>query len=107
MHASFRIALRHFLMKNSASGGHPLHVAGAQGSAIPQAVAVVHRSPQDIGDGFDAAMGVPGKTGPIIVGAIVTEIVQQKKWIELAGLAKAEGPPQLYSGPFQGRLRIR
>ena len=84
-----------------------MHVAGAKRAAIAQAVAVVHRPPQDIGDGLDAAVGMPGKPGPVIVGAIVAEIVQQEKRIELAGVAKAEGPTQLYAGPFDGRLRIR
>src|SRR6476619_5008626 len=106
MHLSLGSALRHFLMKNSAAGCHPLHVAGAKRAAIPQAVAVVHGPPQDIGNGLDAAVGMPGKPGTVIVRAIVAEIVQQQKGVELAGVSEAEGTTQLHPGPFHGRLRF-
>ena len=34
VHPSLRIALRHFVVHDAATGGHPLHVAGAQHAAI-------------------------------------------------------------------------
>jgi len=69
-------ALRHLPVKNSAAGRHPLHVTGTKRPAIPETVAMVHRPPQDIGDGLDAAVGMPGKPGAVIVRAVIAEIVQ-------------------------------
>src|SRR5580700_7180054 len=48
LHAAARIALRHLLVENAASGRHPLHVAGPERSPVAQAVAVVHRAGQHI-----------------------------------------------------------
>ena len=39
---------------------------------------MVHRPPQDIGDGLDAAVGMPGKPGAVIVRAVIAKIVQQQ-----------------------------
>jgi hypothetical protein len=71
-------ALRHFPVENSAAGRHPLHVTGTKRPAIPETVAMVHRPPQDIGDGLDAAVGMPGKPGAVIVRAVIAKIVQQQ-----------------------------
>src|SRR5947209_7890038 len=78
----------------------PLQFAGAELAAIAQAVAMVDGAGKDVGDGLAAAMGMPGKTGAIIVGTIVAEIVEQQERIELARIAKAEGAPQLHAGAF-------
>src|SRR3989449_6684922 len=61
----------HLLMEDPAAGGHPLHVTGSQGALVTEAVTVVHRSREDIGDGFDPAMGVPGEPGEVILGVLV------------------------------------
>jgi hypothetical protein len=44
---------------------------------------------------------MPGKSRAIIVGTIVAEIVEQQKWIELAGVAEAESTAQLHACAFQ------
>jgi hypothetical protein len=62
---------------------------------LPKLSPVLNRAGQDVGDGFDAAMWMPGKSGRVIVEVIVTEIVQQEKWIEFPGLAEADGACQL------------
>ena len=69
-------ALRHLPVKNSAAGRHPLNVTGIKRPTIPETVTVVHCPPQNIGDGLDAAVGVPGKPGAVIVRAVIAEIVQ-------------------------------
>jgi hypothetical protein len=48
---------------------------------------------------------MPGKSGRVIVGVIVTEIVQQEKWIEFPGLTEAKGALQLDARAFDSRLR--
>src|SRR5207248_5654576 len=53
VHAALRIALRHFLMKDAAAGGHPLHVARAEAAAIAEAVAMLHGTREDVRDRFD------------------------------------------------------
>ena len=103
MHAARRIALRHFLMENAAAGRHPLHVAGFEIAAVAQAVAVLDASRQHVSNGLDAAMGMPRKTRPIVVGPVVAEIVEQEERIEFAGFAEAEGAIELYAGAFDGR----
>src|SRR5215472_18135446 len=59
MHPSRSVALGHLLMDDPAASGHPLHVAGGDYTAIAHAVAVLDRSRQHIGDGFDATMRMP------------------------------------------------
>ena len=76
MHPALRVALRHFLMQNSAARRHPLDVAGAHPAAIAKAVAMLDRPGQNIGDRLDPAMRMPREASPIILGAIVAEIVQ-------------------------------
>ena len=76
MHPALAIAFRHLLVENAASSGHPLHVASSHFPFIAQAVTVLDRPGQNVGDGFDAAVWVPGKSRGVIVRIIVAEIVQ-------------------------------
>src|SRR5207248_2990291 len=100
------IAFRHLLVKNAASGCHPLHVASGHFSFITKAVTVLDRPGQNVRDGFDAAMWMPGKSCCVIVRVIVAEIVQQEKWIEFLGFAEAKGALQLDASAFDSRLRF-
>jgi len=106
VHPATAIPFRHLLVENAASRCHPLHVASGHFSFIAQAVTVLDLAGQDVGDGFDAAMWMPGKSGRVIVGVIVTEIVQQEKWIEFPGFAEAKGALQLDARAFDSRLRF-
>ena len=106
MHAALRVTLRHFLVHDAAAGGHPLHVAGAEGAFVAEAVAVVDRAVEHVGDRLDAAMRMPGKAGEVVLRTIVAEIVEQQKRIGLGGVAEAEGAAQAHAGPFHGRLRL-
>ena len=107
VHAALRVALRHLLMHDAAACGHPLHVAGAEHAAIAEAVAVLHRAIQDIGDGLDAAMRMPGEAGEIVLRVVVAEIVEQQKRIGLGSLAETKGAAQLDAGAFHGGRRLR
>ena len=105
MHAALRVALRHLLVQDAAAGRHPLHVARSEIAAIAQAVAVLDIAGEHIGDGLDAAMRMPGKSGAILVRPVVAEIVQQEERIELGGVAEAESAAQVHAGPFDGGFR--
>ena len=100
MHASASIALRHFLVENSAPGGHPLHVARAERAAVSEAVSMVDASREHIRDRLNAPVRMPRKSGPIIIGMIVAEIVEQQERIELVRIAEAEGATQLHPRAF-------
>jgi hypothetical protein len=100
------VALRHLLVQDSAPGSHPLHVPGAQGAAVSQTVAVIDAARQHIGDGLDAPVRMPGKSRAIVVGAVVAEVVEQQKGIELARVAEAEGAAQLHAGALDRRLGL-
>ena len=106
VHAPARVALRHFLMQDAAAGGHPLHVAGAERAVVAEAVAVVDRAGEHVGDGLDAAMGMPREAGAVVLGTVVAEIVEQEERIELAGLAEAERAVKLHAGAFARRRRL-
>ena len=48
-------------------------------------------------------MRMPWEAREIIIGALVTEIVEKEERIELAGFAKAKPAMQLYARAFHGR----
>ncbi len=106
VHAPFRIAFRHLLVQNAAAGCHPLHVARGHAALVAEAVAVRHFAGQDIGDGLDAAMRVPGKSGEIVGRILIAEIVEQQERVELVRFAEAEGALQFYACAFDGGLGL-
>ena len=93
-------------MQDPTPGSHPLHITGAQFSAITQAVAMLHASGEHIGDGLDAAVRMPGKTGEVIARPVAAEIVKQQEWIDLACFSEADGAPQLHAGALHRRLGL-
>src|SRR5262249_24829842 len=103
---AMRVALRHLLMHDAAPGRHPLHVSGAKRAAIAKAVAVVDGTGEHIGDRLDAAVRMPGETGEIVLGLLITEIVEEQERIEFARIAEAEGSPEPNAGAFRGRLGL-
>jgi len=62
MHPSGLIALRHFLMNDATASGHPLNVARADGAAVAHAVPVLDSSGENVSDGFNPAMRMPGES---------------------------------------------
>jgi hypothetical protein len=104
VHPALVVAFRHFLMDDPAAGGHPLHVAARQRAAVAEAVAVIDLAGEHVGDGFDAAMGMPWEAGEVLVGVVVAKIVEQQKRIELLWIAEPESALQFHAGAFEGRL---
>ncbi len=50
--------------------------------------------------------GCHGKSGEVVVGMFVAEIVEQQKRVEFAGISEAEGPAQLHACAFDGGLGL-
>jgi len=99
------IALRHFLMDDPAARGHPLYIASGNGAAVPHAVAVIHGSREDVCNGFDSTVRVPGEPCQIIFRNVIPKIIEEKKGIEIGSVAEAERTSQMHSRAFQRRLR--
>src|SRR5579871_5544811 len=91
VHASRLVTLRHFLVNDAAAGGHPLHIARRNSATISHAVAVLDGSREDIRNGFDTAMRMPGEAGKIVLGNVIAEIVEQQEGVEIGCGAKSEG----------------
>ena len=106
VHAALLVAVRHLLVQDAAARGHPLHVAGAQRAAVAQAVAVVDRAGEHVGDGLDAAVRVPGEARLVVGRPVVAEVVEQQERVVLAGVAEAEGAAQADAGAFHGRAGL-
>src|ERR1700730_7994451 len=104
MHSPLGVSLRHFLVQNSAPGGHPLDVAGTELAPVSQTVAVVHASREHIGDRLDAAVWVPWKSRAVVVWTFIAEIIEQEQWIELARITEAEGTAQSHACAFDRGL---
>src|SRR5580704_15284611 len=104
VHSTCMITLRHLLMDNPASRRHPLNVACGDGAMVAHAIAVFDRPCENVRDGLDAAVWMPREACEIIVRNVIAEVVQEKKWIEVGRIAKAERAPQVYASAFQRRF---
>jgi hypothetical protein len=98
------VTLRHLLMDDSASRRHPLNVACGDGAMVAHAIAVFDGSCEDVRDGLDAAVWMPREACKIIVRNVIAEVVQEKEWIELGRIAKAERAAQVYASAFKRRF---
>src|ERR1700687_4823923 len=93
-------------MEDSATGGHPLHVASAHFALVAETVAVLDRTGEYVGDRLDPAVRMPGKSRNIIFWILIAEVVQQQERIEILGLAEAEGALQLHASALDCGLRL-
>ena len=59
---------------------------------------------KNVGDGLDAAVGMPGEAGQIILGNVVAEVVEQQERVEIGSVAETECAAQVHARAFQGRL---
>ena len=105
MHAAFGIALRHFLMNDAAAGGHPLNISRSDGAFVAHAVTVLDGSCENVSDGFNSTMRMPRKSGQIVCGNVVAEIIEKEEGIEVGGVVKTERAAKVNSGAFDGGLR--
>src|SRR5690348_13373245 len=102
MHASLLIAVRHLLVNDSAPRGHPLHISRGDGAAVAEAVTVGNAARQDVRDGLYAPVRVPGETRQVILGPIVSKVVQEQERVVVFRVTEAEGAPQANPGPLDG-----
>ena len=104
MHPARFISLGHLLVDNPAAGRHPLDIPGGDGAFVSQAVPVLDASGQHIGDGLDAAVGVPREAGQIVPRNVVPEIIEKKEGVEVGSLAETKRAAQVHARAFHGWL---
>src|SRR6267142_6518564 len=106
MHAARSVALWHLLMDDAAAGGHPLHITGGNGAAVAHAVTMFDSAGEDVGDRFNSPVRMPGEASQIILGNVVSEVVQQQEWIKVRRIAEAERASQMHSRAFESWFRF-
>jgi hypothetical protein len=106
MHSAVIITLRHLLVDDAAPRRHPLDIAGGDGATVPEAVAVLDTSREDVRDGLDPAVGMPWEASQVILRTVIPEVVEEEKRVEFGRVAEAERAAQVNSRAFQGRLRL-
>ena len=89
-------------MDDAAAGGHPLHIAWGDYARVAEAVAVLDRAAQHIGDGLHPAVRMPGEPLHILVGIIGTEIVEEQERIILLRGTEADRTMEMDACPFDG-----
>jgi hypothetical protein len=106
VHAPDVVALGHFLVDNSASSRHPLHISGGDRTMIPHAVAVLDSAGEHVGDGLDSPMRVPRKPCQVIFRNIIAEIIEQQKRIESEVLPNPKARRRCTPAPSMVRLAL-
>src|ERR1700684_2136055 len=101
MHSPCWISLRHLLVDDAATRGHPLHITRRDGSAVAQAVSVLNRSRQHVRNGFNSAMWMPWKSCKVVIGHVVPKVVEQQEWIKLRRVAEPKRPAQMHACAFE------
>src|SRR5215469_8514771 len=106
VHAPKLVAFGNFLVQDATAGGHPLHISGSHFPLVAQAVAVFDGTGKHVGDRLDSAVRMPRESRPVVLGIVVSEIVQQKKRIEFRGFSEPEGALHLHACAFDRWLRL-
>lgn len=57
-------------------------------------------SGQNVGDGFNAPMRMPGESSLVVARLIVSEIIEKQDRVELRGVVESEPSVEMNSGPF-------
>jgi hypothetical protein len=70
--------------------------------AIPDAVSMFHLTAEDIGNCFDASMGMPWKPLDIVFGVVRTKIVEKEEGVKLEDLMVTESSFEVYTRSFNG-----
>jgi hypothetical protein len=106
MHLADLVALGHFLVNDASACRHPLDIARPNSAAVSQTIRMFDGAGQDVRDGLDTPVRVPGKAGEVVIRNIIPEVIKQQEWVELQGIAKAERPPQTHPSTFQRWLGL-
>src|SRR5207247_6288815 len=61
---------------------------------------------QDVGDGFNAAVGMPGKASEVFVRVVVAEVVEEQERVEFFRVAESEAAAQMDARAFERRTRL-
>jgi len=102
-----RAAAGHFLVQDAAPGAHPLHVAGADGALVAQAVAVVGGAFEHVSDGLDAAVGMVGKAAQRpFQGIVKGKMVEEQEGIEFVADPWRDRAAQLDARSLNSDLRF-
>ena len=102
MHFAVTIPPRHLLVDDSTSGRHPLDVTGRQYPLVSQTVAMLHFAGENVGNGFNSPMRMPGKTCQVVLRFVVSKVVQQQERVEILGVAEPEGSTQVHARTLNG-----
>ena len=68
--------------------------------AFPRESRVVDLALEHVGDGLDAAMGMPGESRAVEGGVVATEVVEHQEGVEKRLLAGTEGPAEMHPRAF-------
>lgn len=106
VHGPFRRSFRHLLMDDAAARRHPLHGPRAQNPGVAQAILVLHAPGENVRNGLNTSVGMPGESGLVVLSAIVSEIIEKKKGVEHFGLSESERATKPNAGSLHrwGRL---
>ena len=100
MHLPALTGFGHFLMHDTAAGGHPLNIAGAQAAFVAQRVRVIDGAGEHVGNGLDAPVRVPREAGLELLRVFVAEIIEQQEGVKGAGVMKPKCAVQMNPGAF-------
>jgi hypothetical protein len=64
---------------------------------------MLYLTAEDIGNCFDASMGMPWKPFDVMFGVIRTKIVEKEERVKLRNLIVPECPFEVYTRSFDGR----
>ena len=90
-HGSSRALSGHLLVNNATSRGHPLHITRANYPFVSHAVPVLNESFEEISDGLDPPVWVPGKSGQLLVRVAGVEVDEHEERVEQSYLGKSKG----------------
>ncbi len=88
-------------MDDPTASGHPLDVAGVDNSFVSQTVPMFDRALQQIGDGFNSAVRMPGEAFDVLTGFGAVKIIEKEKGVEVRLLVKAKCSFEVYAGPLE------
>jgi hypothetical protein len=73
---------------------------------VAHAVAVLDSPGENVGDGLDTAMRMPGEPGEVIFWNIIAKVVEQKEGIEFMGVPEAKSAAEMDAGALEGGLGL-
>jgi hypothetical protein len=91
---------------NPTPRGHPLDVPGGDLTPVSQTVLVFHIPVENVGDGLDSTMGMPGEPGFVLGGIFIAEIVEEQEGIDQMRILESKSAAEMDAGSFDGRTTL-